>query len=380
MSEYSQKWKDNRLMKTRKPFDGTECFLNTNIPRSEISVVIFRDHSDKIPFFARVWTVGSGVKVWAVRSEKLYRVCICAEGGINAAGACEYLFSKCRNLREVQFNSCFHITDENNAADLPETDDAEGQDKFSLKGMFSECELLESLDISDWDTSLIQNMACMFKYCTSLSSLDISRWNTGCVRSMSHMFCGCKSLESIDISCWNTERVRSMASMFCLCERLKTLDISRWKTGQVRDMESMFYCCLSLESLDISGWDTGMVENISRMFWHCTSLSSLDLSGWNTSRVEKMCGTFCMNETEWHSGLISENNLVSLDVSGWDTSNVRKMPWLFRGCNFSSIDLSSWDTGKVEDMTAKWGILNSEGNLSCPYRWEWIGDFHRREE
>lgn len=87
-----------------------------------------------------------------------------------------------------------------------------------------------------------------------------------------------------------------------------------------------------------------------------------------------------MNETEWHSGLISENNLVSLDVSGWDTSNVRKMPWLFRGCSFSSIDLSSWDTGKVEDMTDKWGILNSEGNLSCPYRWEWIGDFHRREE
>ncbi|MBQ4592488.1 MAG: BspA family leucine-rich repeat surface protein [Clostridia bacterium] len=66
-----------------------------------------------------------------------------------------------------------------------------------------------------------------------------------------------------------------------------------------------------------------------------------------------------MNETEWHSGLISENNLVSLDVSGWDTSNVRKMPWLFRGCSFSSIDLSSWDTGKVEDMTAMfWGCKN----------------------
>ena len=53
--------------------------------------------------------------------------------------------------------------------------------------MFDCCSRLKSLpDISNWDTSNVNNMSNIFSSCKSLISLpDISKWNTSNVNNMS---------------------------------------------------------------------------------------------------------------------------------------------------------------------------------------------------
>ena len=45
--------------------------------------------------------------------------------------------------------------------------------------MFSGCNRLESIELSNFDTNNIVNMACLFNGCELLTSLpDIDKWNT----------------------------------------------------------------------------------------------------------------------------------------------------------------------------------------------------------
>ena len=47
----------------------------------------------------------------------------------------------------------------------------------------------------------------MFNGCESLTSLDLSNFNTSSVENMENMFNGCKSLTSLDLSNFNTSLV-----------------------------------------------------------------------------------------------------------------------------------------------------------------------------
>ena len=73
----------------------------------------------------------------------------------------------------------------------------------SMEGMFTLSDKVISLpDISNWDTSNVEDMREMFWGCELITSLpDISNWNTSKVKRMDSMFYGCKSLISLpDIS------------------------------------------------------------------------------------------------------------------------------------------------------------------------------------
>jgi len=65
--------------------------------------------------------------------------------------------------------------------------------------MFSECKLLTSLDISNFDTSAVVDMSCMFCLSESLISLDLKNFKTENVLDMSKMFSGCTSLIFINL-------------------------------------------------------------------------------------------------------------------------------------------------------------------------------------
>ena len=49
----------------------------------------------------------------------------------------------------------------------------------------------KSIDVSDWDTSKVNNMGYMFYECAKLESLDLSRWDTSSVMDETDMFAGC---------------------------------------------------------------------------------------------------------------------------------------------------------------------------------------------
>jgi surface protein len=50
--------------------------------------------------------------------------------------------------------------------------------------MFNQCSSLTSLDLSNFNTSNVNNMSGMFSQCSSLTSLDLSNFNTSNVKDM----------------------------------------------------------------------------------------------------------------------------------------------------------------------------------------------------
>ena len=63
----------------------------------------------------------------------------------------------------------------------------------------------------------------MFSYCNLLTNLDLSNFNTQNVTDMSDMFCYCKSLTNLNLSNFNTQNVTGMWDMRCMFFRCKSL-------------------------------------------------------------------------------------------------------------------------------------------------------------
>ena len=238
----------------------------------------------------------------------------------------------------------------------------------NMNSMFSDCKALTSVDVSGWNTSNVTDMNSMFYNCQVLTSIDVSGWDTSNVTNMSSMFSDCKALTSIDVSGWNTSNVTNMSSMFSDCKALTSVDVSGWNTASVTNMYYMFYNCQALMSVDASGWDTSSVTDMRYMFDDCYKLTSIDASSWDTSNVTAMTGIFgnCYKLTSidasgWDTSSVTDMcymfdscyNLTGVDVSGWDTSNVTDMGAMFRDCyNLTGVDVSGWDTSNITDMNS----------------------------
>ncbi len=97
----------------------------------------------------------------------------------------------------------------------------------------------------------------MFEECSLLESVDLSGLDTSQVTDMSRMFSGCSSLEEVDLSFLDTSKVRIM--------------------GVKSDGDGMFSSCSSLRSVILSGLDTSNVTSMTAMFWGCSSLREVAL-------------------------------------------------------------------------------------------------------
>ena len=181
------------------------------------------------------------------------------------------MFSGCKQLRKIiignNFNSLIVTT---------------------VYQMFYNCALLESIDLSNFDTSNIISMNNMFYGCSSLISLDLSNFNTNSVTKMDRMFKGCTSLVSLKLTNFNTKLVDDMNYMFDGCESLISLDVSMFDTSSVTNMAYMFNNCKNLKNLYLNNFNTSLVKNMRYMFANCEKLVSLDLSNFNISNVENI--------------------------------------------------------------------------------------------
>ena len=178
-------------------------------------------------------------------------------------------------------------------------------------GLFSLCEGLTSVDLSELDTSEATDMSTMFTSCNGLVTLDLSTLNTSNVTDMGAMFSYCQNLTELDLSNFDTSNVTNMTGMFYYCDDLTTLKLSKFNTSNVRDMGQMFYRCQKLTGLDLLTFDTQNVKNMNSMFYCCYDLKSLDLSSFNTSNVIDMTNMFYWCES-----------LTSLDIQNFDFSKI----------------------------------------------------------
>ena len=207
--------------------------------------------------------------------------------------------------------------------------------------MFDACSGLQTLDVSNFDTSQVTNMRGMFFLCTGLQTLDVSNFDTSQVTDMNNMFAGCKALQTLDLSNFNTNQVTDMAGMFSSCDKIQTVNVSNFDTSQVTNMRGMFSHCWELQALDVTKFDTSQVTNMSSMFYGCSGLQTLDVSNFDTSQVTSMGGMF-----------IGCRGLQTLDVSNFDTSQVINMSSMFADCRgLQTLDITNFDTSQVTNMS-----------------------------
>lgn len=209
--------------------------------------------------------------------------------------------------------------------------------------MFSDCQKLESLDLSHFKTAKVTNMSYMFNMyklgtkeeCSSmLRSLDLSSFNTENVTNMAYMFSGCEKLESLVLSSFNTKNVTDMEYMFNHCGNLESFDLSTFNTAKVTSMKGMFSmysltttsgCETKLTKLDLRNFNTENVTDMAFMFSLEKSLQSIDLSSFNTDKVTTMQGMFSNCSV-----------LKTLDLTSFNTAEVKNMQFMFNYCGLLS--------------------------------------------
>ena len=195
----------------------------------------------------------------------------------------------------------------------------------NMRSMFDQCHELEHLDLSNFNTSNVNNMSLMFRQCFKLKYIKgLNKFNTNKVTDMNAMFQECDELEYLDLSNFDTSNVINLKKLFHGCDKLSIIKgPNKFNTNKVTNMHAMFEGCKSIEYLDLSNFDTSNVTDMAKMFNQCNKLKEIKgINKFITHRVENMRTMFqaCYE-------------LQYLDLSNFDTSNVKDMSWMFCNCN-----------------------------------------------
>ena len=91
----------------------------------------------------------------------------------------------------------------------------------SFNRMFSDISNIIEIDLTQTDTSLIENMAYMFENCNSLIFANLSNINTSSLVNIEKMFSNCKSLKSLDLTNIDISKIPNHKDIFNNCIQLK---------------------------------------------------------------------------------------------------------------------------------------------------------------
>ena len=61
-------------------------------------------------------------------------------------------------------------------------------------------------------------MSGIFSYCRNLNELNLSSFNTNIVNDMNNIFCYCENFYKLDLSLFNTNNLKHFVSMFFLAK------------------------------------------------------------------------------------------------------------------------------------------------------------------
>lgn len=250
---------------------------------------------------------------------------------------------------------------------------------------------VETVDLTNLDTSSVTDFGDAFKGCTGLETVDTTGIDMGSVTSISNMFDGCSSLTGVTgIEDWDTSSLIYMGITFRNCVSLNSLDLSGWDTDQLTSVSSAFYGCIGLTSLDLSGWDTTglmstgnytyFVPNTSSLTaYYDSSIFSSTITGtfgnvnWIDVYGDYITGTLVYNPGTFKLRINGTDYDCTVDTSAnpitfrWDNpgitiTSLANMSNGYWAAALSSIDLSHIDTSNVTDMSyLLWGYTKSGG-------------------
>ena len=225
----------------------------------------------------------------------------------------------------------------------------------SLDDLFLDCQHLETIDLSKFDSSEIISMKWMFCNCFSLKKINLSNFDTKLVSNMSLLFYSCKSLKTINLSSFNFSNTENLDFMLSECINLKEiifpvdLDISNAKY-----LNGMFKNCKSLKNLDLFKFNTNNVEAMAYMFNGCDSLVNLDVSNFTTQKVINM------------SYMFSQTSLPSLDLSSFLLPKNVVLNSIFENCTqLNYLNISNFNTTHFDNTNEITESIFKGTNKNC---------------
>ena len=111
----------------------------------------------------------------------------------------------------------------------------------NINHLFSGCDNLLSIDLSNITTSYIEKMSHTFENCTHLESINFSSFNSSNVVSMDFLFKGCKNLWNITgLERLNTSSLNNIEGMFVGCENLNEVNLSAFNLDNIKNKKNVF--------------------------------------------------------------------------------------------------------------------------------------------
>ena len=106
------------------------------------------------------------------------------------------------------------------------------------------------INLSNFNTYNLNNMAGVFYGCNSLTSINLSNFDTSNVYNMSQMFYGCDNLNFVDLSNFNMIECNSYNDLFSNVDNIRYINLYNFKTDKIIDSifsgkENNFYVCQS---------------------------------------------------------------------------------------------------------------------------------------
>jgi surface protein len=243
-----------------------------------------------------------------------------------------------------------------------------------------------SLDLSTFDFTKVTTMAEMFRSCRDLVTITMPTSSTPALEGgntglgLNRTFYYCDVLTTLDVSNWDVSGLTSLFETFYNCKLVTTLDVSGWiTTSSLLGMNSTFRNMNAVTTLDLSSFVTSGVQTFEDCFSGCSSLTSIDVSSFVTSTATQLGSMFAFSGTAGNTLDVSNFRFVTGNVldasmfasSNWGTINVtgwnKETDTFFGGYLFSSancttiIGLDGWITSA---LTSCVGLFSSASNLT----------------
>jgi len=166
----------------------------------------------------------------------------------------------------------------------------------TMMNMFHNCQAMDAVTVSNWDVSNVASMRQMFYNCLALTGISgTETWDVGKVTTMYRMFNKCKVLQTLNLTGWDTSSVLDMGFMFSACNALtgitglKDLDVASLKTCR------LMFENVNMATVDLSNWNTVSLENIDYMFQSSSITSIVGLENWDVKKLAGARGVFYGN-------------------------------------------------------------------------------------
>lgn len=224
----------------------------------------------------------------------------------------------------------------------------------NLYQAFRNCSALESVDVSNWNTTDVRNMGAVFMLDAKLKELKTNNWNTENVTTLQY-FARESGIESIDVTNWNTNKCTNFQHVFYQCNKLRTVgDSSNLDFTNAEDISGMFYGCNQLSSLNVENWSFPKLTSLGQLFGYCSSLLDLKVDNWDVSNITNFDYMFtaCSSMREYR-------------LLNWNVSNGTSFNNLFSGnTSLRSLDLSTWKPNNPINVYYMFGELSNVTSYS----------------